>query len=85
MPSTLVRNVVAGLQSVPAEAIDAGATREIVLTIQREEFGMNITADDQPDLVDPIVSNTTTFTALEPAGADLALGCGGLLLAVLDP
>lgn len=36
----------------PYAPADAAAVRDLVLTIQREEFGMDITADDQPDLVD---------------------------------
>jgi N-acetylglutamate synthase-like GNAT family acetyltransferase len=40
------------LEVRPYEPADADAVRDLVLTIQREEFGMDITADDQPDLVD---------------------------------
>ena len=31
---------------------DCAAVLELVLSIQRDEFGMSITAEDQPDLVD---------------------------------
>lgn len=34
------------------ELADADAVRDLVLSIQQEEFGMDITSDDQPDLVD---------------------------------
>jgi N-acetylglutamate synthase-like GNAT family acetyltransferase len=40
------------LEVRPYEPADADGVRDLVLAIQRGEFGMDITAEDQPDLVD---------------------------------
>jgi len=41
-----------GIAIRPARADDQAAVGELINTIQRQEFGIRITLDDQPDLAD---------------------------------